>query len=114
MPQPQAGIIPEPSPNALFLILRVREPAIHGPTVAKVAAGAPSLANKIGTIEPRAKLVGTVSFGAEFWDVISPNKRPVGLRPFKAIEVSGRSAPNTFCSLTRSSQVTRVTVLLTS
>jgi len=36
VPQPQAGIIPDPIPNALFLILRVREPATHGPTVAKV------------------------------------------------------------------------------
>jgi hypothetical protein len=27
MLQPQAGIIPEPSPSALFLILRVRDPA---------------------------------------------------------------------------------------
>jgi putative iron-dependent peroxidase len=46
MPQPQAGIIPAPSPNALFLILRVREPATHGPAVAKVAAGVPSLVNE--------------------------------------------------------------------
>jgi putative iron-dependent peroxidase len=46
MRQPQAGIIPAPSPNALFLILRVREPAAHGPAVAKVAAGVPSLVNE--------------------------------------------------------------------
>jgi deferrochelatase/peroxidase EfeB len=46
MPQPQAGIIPAPSPNALFLILRVREPATHGPAVAKVAVGVPSLVNE--------------------------------------------------------------------
>jgi porphyrinogen peroxidase len=46
MRQPQAGIIPAPSPNALFLILHVREPATHGPAVAKVAAGVPSLVNE--------------------------------------------------------------------
>ena len=95
MPQPQPGIIPEPSPNALFLILRVREPATNGSAVAKVAAGVPSLVNKLGATDPRAKLVCTVSFGSEFWHAISPGKRPAGLRPFKAIEANGRSAPNT-------------------
>ncbi len=45
--------------------------------------------------DPRAKLVCTVSFGSEFWQVISPRKRPAGLRPFMAIEANGRSAPNT-------------------
>ena len=39
MPQPQASIIPDPSPNALFLILRVRKLALRSRTVAKVAAG---------------------------------------------------------------------------
>ena len=95
MPQPQAGIIPEPSPNALFLILRVREPATNGSAVAKVAAGVPSLVNKLGATDPRVKFVCTVSFGSEFWQVISPGKRPAGFRPFKAIEANGRSAPNT-------------------
>ena len=30
MPQLQAGVIPEPSPNALFLTSCVREPAMRG------------------------------------------------------------------------------------
>ncbi len=95
MPQPQAGIVPEPSPNALFLILRVREPATNGPAVAKVAAGVPALVTKVGASDLWAKLVCTVGFGSEFWDVISPDKRPAGLRPLKAIAAERRSAPNT-------------------
>lgn len=95
MPQPQPGIIPEPSQNALFLILRVLEPATHGPAVASVAAGVPVLVRKIGAIDPRAKAVCTVGFGSELWDVISPGKQPASLRPFKAIEALGRSAPST-------------------
>ena len=95
MPRPQPGIIPEPSQNALFLILRVLDPATHGRAVAGVAAGVPMLVRKVGAIDPRAKVVCTVGFGPEFWDVISPGKRPVGLRPFNAIEAVGRSAPNT-------------------
>jgi putative iron-dependent peroxidase len=95
MPTPQAGIIPDPSPSALFLILRVLDPAINGKAVAKVAAGVPTLVEKVSAVDPRAKLVCTVSFGSEFWDVISPGKRPAGLRPFQAIDADGLRAPST-------------------
>jgi putative iron-dependent peroxidase len=95
MPIPQAGIIPDPNPNALFLVLHVLEPEKNGKGVAKIAAGIPALVEKVGVADPRAKLVCTVSFGAEFWDVISPGKRPAGLRPFTAMEADGRRAPST-------------------
>ena len=95
MPEPQAGILPEPSPHALFLILRIRTPAANGPAVARVAAGIPSLVATTGRLDPRASLACTVGVGSEFWDVLSPDRRPKGLRPFKAIAAGGRSAPNT-------------------
>ena len=76
MPHPQAGIIPAPSPNALFLLLRVLDPLTNGRAVAKVMASVPALVEKVGAVDPRAKLVGTVGFGATLWDAISPNKRP--------------------------------------
>ena len=95
MPTPQGGIIPAPSPNALFLVLRVLEPGKNGKAVSKVAAGMPALIEKVGAADPRAKLVCTVSFGSEFWNTISPGKRPAGLRPFTAIEADGRRAPST-------------------
>lgn len=95
MPTPQGGIIPDPSPSALFLVLRVLNPASNGKTVAKVAAGVPALVEKVSAIDPRAKLVCTISFGSEFWDVISPGKRPAGLRPFQEIHSDGLHAPST-------------------
>jgi porphyrinogen peroxidase len=95
MPHPQAGIIPAPSPNALFLILRVLDPPTNGRAVTKMTAGVPTLVEKIGATDPRAKLVCTVSFGSDFWDVISPGKRPAGLRPFKAIDGGNLRAPST-------------------
>ena len=51
MSQPHADIIPQPHSNALFLILRVREPAVNGPGVAKVAAGFPTIANKVSGVD---------------------------------------------------------------
>jgi putative iron-dependent peroxidase len=95
MPEPQGGILPEPSPNALFLILRVTNPAENGEPVARVASGVPALTRKLAATDPGAKLVCTASFGPEFWDTISPGKRPLGLRPFRALDVGGRRAPNT-------------------
>lgn len=63
--------------------------------MAKVAAGIPSLVATTGRLDPRASLACTVGVGSEFWDVISPDRRPKGLRPFRAIAAGGRSAPNT-------------------
>lgn len=95
MPYPQAGIIPAPSPNALFLILRVLDPPTNGRAVAKALTGVPALVEKVGAIDPRAKLLCTVGFGSSFWDTISPKKRPSGLHPFKAIEGGSLRAPST-------------------
>jgi putative iron-dependent peroxidase len=95
MPQPQAGIILEPNEHARFLILRVREPAETAPAVAKFLARVPSRTKKVSALDRRAKLVCTVGVGPEFWDLVSPHKRPKGLRPFQAIRIDGRTAPNT-------------------
>lgn len=95
MPQPQAGIVPNPSPNALFLVLRVQNAATNGKAVAKIAATIPSLTATVSEIDPRAKLVCTISFGSQFWDTLSPQKRPAGLRPFNAIKHGSLSAPST-------------------
>ena len=95
MAQPQSGIVPEPSASALFLILRVRDPAANRMAVGGVLAQTPRLAAKVAALDRRARLVCTASIGPEFWDVLSPGKRPVGLRPFKAIDAGALSAPNT-------------------
>ncbi len=95
MPQPQEGIIPEPSEHARFLVLRVREPAAAAPAIARLLGRTPSIAGKVGALDRRAKLVCTASLGPDFWDVVSPKKRPKGLRPFIAIDSGGKRAPNT-------------------
>ena len=95
MARPQAGIIPEPNSYALFLILRVREPAANGSAVTKIASQVPALVKKVGAADSKAKLVCNVSFGCEYWDLISPGKRPADLRPFRRIEWNGKSAPST-------------------
>ena len=93
MADPQAGILPEPSENALFLILRVRDPIEHGRSVARSAARIPSLTQKLAKLQPRARLVSVVSFGPAFWEAVSPGKRPAGFRPFPAMQAEGRRAP---------------------
>ena len=95
MPQPQGGIVPEPGRSALFLILRVPEPARDARAVARSIARVPSLARQVGAVDLRARLVCTVSLGPEFWSVVSPDRRPKALRPFRAIDINGRIAPHT-------------------
>ena len=95
MAQPQAGILPEPSPFALFLILQVRGPATNAASVAKNLSGVPALADRVRRLDPKSNLTCTVAFGSEFWDAVSPRKRSARLHPFKTIAANGRTAPNT-------------------
>ncbi|MFQ5665378.1 MAG: Dyp-type peroxidase [Candidatus Binatia bacterium] len=95
MAQPQPGIILEPNQSALFVVCRVPNAKIDGQRIARVAAGIPSLVDTIGTIDRAAELVCTASFGAAFWNFLSPAERPAALRPFTAVHTAGRAAPST-------------------
>ena len=95
MTTPQGGIVPEPNGSALFIVLRVPDPPAKGRQVARAAAAVPALVEAVGRIDPGAELVSTVSFGSDFWDVISPGRRPAGLRRFKAISAGKHQAPDT-------------------
>ncbi len=95
MAEPQSAILPEPSENALFLTLRVRDPSRDGSSVAKVAARIPALTQRLAKTDARARLVSAVSLGPELWDVVSPGARPRGFRTFPAMEAGGRRAPAT-------------------
>jgi putative iron-dependent peroxidase len=95
MPRCQSGILPEPGASALFLVLRARDRAASARAIAKVAASVPALTDKVAALDRKAKLVSTVSIGAEMWDAVSPAARPQKLHPFRAISAGGRSAPST-------------------
>jgi len=95
MSQPQAGIVPEPSEHARFVILRVAEPTKHAQRVAAFLGGIPPITAKVAALDRRAKLVCTVGVGPEMWNVLSPRKRPQKLRQFPAITNQGRRAPST-------------------
>jgi putative iron-dependent peroxidase len=95
MSEAQAGIVPEPSQHARFVVLRVTDAARNAAAVARVLAGVPGLVGKVATLDRRSRLVCTVSVGPEFWDLISPQRRPKGLRQFAPIEAGGRRAPRT-------------------
>ena len=94
MSEPQSAILPEPSRSALFLVLRVADAKVATP-LAKLLAQVPEMTRALAAQAPDAKLVSAVGIGAEFWDRLSPRKRPIGLRPFAAVEADGRRAPAT-------------------
>ncbi len=95
MAQPQTGIIAEPTEHARFVVVRVPEHAESRSQVARVLARVPAITEKVGAVDRRAKLVCTVGVGPEFFSILSPHRRPKGLRPFKALEIDGRTAPHT-------------------
>ena len=95
MSEPQAGILPEPGESALFLILRVQDPARSAGHALRAAARIPALATRLARSAPRARLASVVGFGPALWDLVSPGSRPRAFRPFRAIEAGGRRAPAT-------------------
>jgi len=93
--EPQDGILPEPSENALFLIMNVRDRQRDGRAVARALARTPELARKLSSGAPQARLRSVVGLGPELWDVASPGRRPRGLHAFPEVEAEGRRAPAT-------------------
>jgi putative iron-dependent peroxidase len=94
--EPQTGILPEPGAHALFLILDAETGhAAQAREIARVVAGVPRKAAAMTKADPRKKVACTVSFGSSFWDLISPEKRPLELHPFRAMTMDDRSAPST-------------------
>lgn len=95
MPEPQSAIIPEPSENALFLVLRVKDPSGNRSAIARALVNIPAITRKIGAIDSKARLVSAAAIGSELWDVLSPRRRPAELRPLTAISAGGLTAPAT-------------------
>jgi putative iron-dependent peroxidase len=89
--EPQPGILPEPRPQARFVVLRAGDDR----AAARAAARVPSLTAKLAGLDRLARLTCTVAFGPEFWDRVSPGRRPRGLRPFPRLEGGRHPAPAT-------------------
>lgn len=92
MAGPQFDIEQEPQGEARFLILRAADPRTTGPVVLRRLADLPAMIDHIGAIDRSAGLSCAAGFGAEFWDAISPSRRPAALRPFQAIRAGDREA----------------------
>jgi putative iron-dependent peroxidase len=95
MPRTQIDIERDPKTECRFLIMRVHEPTKNGAAVLRRLAALPAAIARIGAIDSGAELTCVVGFGAEFWDSISPARRPAALVPFKLLRSDGRSAPAT-------------------
>ncbi len=95
MPEPQTAIIPEPREFALFMILRAAASARDVHPLARIVSRLPSVSDELTAPAREAGLVSAVGFGSEYWDVLSPGKRPARLRPFKPLTAGGLSAPAT-------------------
>jgi len=93
MAAPQGAVLPEPGAHARFVVLRID--ARGTARAARAATAMPELVRDVAAADPMAGLVANVGLGASFWDVVSPTRRPGGLRPFRALDVDGRRAPAT-------------------
>lgn len=95
MGQPQTGLIEENRTFGFFLVLKVKDAEKEGRVVSKTCSQFPKMVQEFQNKDPKAEVTGSVSFGSEFWEVISPEKRPKLLHPFETIKADDRVAPGT-------------------
>ncbi|MEW6774889.1 MAG: Dyp-type peroxidase [Bdellovibrionota bacterium] len=96
MPTPQSAILPEPRPNALFLVLRVNDPAADASAIGKIFSGLEKTIVAVRKLDKgKSKLVASVAFGSEFWDRLTLGKRPKFLKPFSPVKGPSLEAPTT-------------------
>ncbi|MBF0240339.1 MAG: Dyp-type peroxidase [SAR324 cluster bacterium] len=92
---PQTGIIPEAGKHGLFVVLNVQTPQAQAQQVFRICSKFPELLTAISQMDTSANLCGTISFGATFWNLISPQKRPLQLKTFQTISGSQQQIPAT-------------------
>ncbi len=92
MSTPQSAILPEAGNHASFFILDMARADAARQAVGQAAAALPALLNELGRDDPAAGLVGSVAFGAAYWQLLHPAGAPSRLAPFQ--EIRGvKSAP---------------------
>jgi len=91
----QKGILEEINRFGLYLVLKAIDSRKKGQKIAKHCSSFPSLVDMVRDLDPSSCLSGAVSFGSDFWDIISPEHRPKHLHPFRSIGSGDRRAPST-------------------
>ena len=95
MSQPQSGVLPEATKAAIFLTCLVAATEDGGARVRKACAGLPAVTGQLAALDPKAALASVVGFGAGVWDRLFAAAQPRQLRPFRALEGLGGTAPAT-------------------
>jgi putative iron-dependent peroxidase len=94
MPTPQPGVLAAGSPHAYFLTCTTI-PGVERSAWIRAIRDILPTAKAFAVREKRARLLCVFGIGSGLWDRVSPEKRPVGLRPFRAVGANGRAAPAT-------------------
>lgn len=94
MPTPQPGILAAGSLHAYFLTCATVQGVERSAWIRAIRDILPT-AKALAAHEKRAGLSCAFGIGSVLWDRLSPENRPVGLRPFRAVETNGRMAPAT-------------------
>lgn len=100
MPTSQPAVLPAGGAHAYFMTFAVVGESTPA-AVIKAIGEACSISRAMAGRERRARLLYALGIGSTLWDRISLARRPAGLRPFRAIQANGRSAPSTGGDLLR-------------
>ena len=80
---------------AIFLVVTVAGETAAISKVASVLGGLDDLVKTVGFRDLSGRLSCIAGIGRDFWDRLSPDRRPLELKPFASIEGAVHSAPST-------------------
>ncbi len=92
MNTPQSAILPEAAQHAIYMVINVTD---KSPDVVKQCAALPALIATIKTQYKVGSLFASLAFGADYWDMIHPDARPLRLKALPAMSQGDVSAPAT-------------------
>jgi putative iron-dependent peroxidase len=88
----QKSVTQEQGSTAIYITLKANG---EHTSILKELKEIPQLAEKIGSVDPDSHLSSSISFGSDFWNKVSPNKKPKLIKNFETIIGNPAKAPAT-------------------
>jgi len=85
----QKSVTQEQGSTAIYITLQAEGEHL---SILKELKEIPKLTGELGSIDPDSHLSSSISFGSDFWNKISPDKKPKLLKNFEAIKGNPTSA----------------------
>ncbi|WP_211224791.1 Dyp-type peroxidase [Oceanospirillum beijerinckii] len=95
----QDGILAESTAHGYYITYTLNSEDDYLPLIKDVLGRFPAMIDECKRVFDVPSLSGVVAIGAEAWNRLYPEAKPIALKPFPAMKQDTRSAPETPCDL---------------